>query len=47
MAGPVLDSLSDTLLSDVSEPKSKTDKPKVKQTFVHCYEARLVQDTFN
>lgn len=32
MAGPVLDSLSDTLLSDVAEPKSKTDKPKKQET---------------
>lgn len=30
MAGPVLESLSDTLLPDPVKGKSKTDKPKVK-----------------
>lgn len=29
MAGPVLDTLADTLLPDTLEFKSKTDKPKV------------------
>lgn len=34
MAGPVLDSLSGTLLPDAPEFKSKTDKPKVKRRSV-------------
>lgn len=29
MAGPVLDTLADTLIPDAMEAKSQTDKPKV------------------